>query len=357
MYEIDFLPVESKSGPGSKSGDAIAIRFTVENEGREAIVVIDAGYSAVGEDIVDHIRAYYNSDQVDLVISTHPDADHLNGLAVVIEQLDVRELWVHQPRLHRNDVSDFSNLEALDNLLTVARRRGVAVAEPFEYKTNFGHQLVVLGPTMAYYEELLDQHLAEARAGATRSMATSIGAALSKAVSLAGSALDWVLSFLPEETLTDEGDTGPRNNSSTIVLLRVDGHHLLFTGDAGIQALERAADSYDEIFGSFADAPLELIQVPHHGSKHNVGPTILNRILGSPTAPHAGKTVTAVCSSAKASKKHPAARVVNAFSRRGCDVVATEGKTICAPHLVPTRPGWGPIPPIPPLDESADDDT
>lgn len=355
MYEIDFLPVESESGQGSKSGDAIAVRFTVDSTGREAVVVIDSGYTAIGDDMVEHIGQYYSGNRVDLVISTHPDADHLNGLATVLEELDVEELWVHQPRNHRTDVSDFSNIEALDNLLEVARRRGVTVTEPFTGQAKFDNQLLVLGPTTAFYRELLDEHLAEVRAGGTRDLSIALPSALSKALSLAGSAIDRALTYLPVETLTDEGETGPRNNMSTVVLLQVDGHRLLFTGDAGIPALEGAADIYEALFGSFANAPLKFIQVPHHGSKRNVGPTILNRMLGKPEAPH-GSDVSAFISSAKASTKHPAARVVNAFSRRGCQVVATEAKNICSRHNAPDRPGWGPVEPLPPLDESADDD-
>jgi hypothetical protein len=37
MYEIDFLPVESENGPGSKSGDAIIIHFRRVPGGRERV--------------------------------------------------------------------------------------------------------------------------------------------------------------------------------------------------------------------------------------------------------------------------------------------------------------------------------
>jgi beta-lactamase superfamily II metal-dependent hydrolase len=353
MYEVDFLPVESEAGSGSKSGDAIAVRFTVEGENRKAIMVIDSGYADVGDDMVSHITNYYNGSYIDLVVSTHPDADHLNGLTKVLEEFDVGELWVHRPRLHRADVSDFSNLESLDNLIVTAARKGVAITEPFAGESRFNEQLFVLGPTREYYEELLDQHLAEEREGA-RGLAASLQRAVSSAISLAGSALDSVLAYLPFETLTDEGETGPRNNMSTVLALQVDGRRLMFTGDAGMPALEGAADVYELIFGSFGQAPLRFIQVPHHGSKRNVGPTILNRILGEPGAPHSSDT-TAFISSAKASKKHPSAKVVNAFTRRGCSVNATEGTSICH-HLNGPDRGWAVLTPIPPLDESLDDE-
>src|SRR3954452_12066106 len=114
MYELDLLPVEG-SGIGGKSGDAITARFTTPT-GRQAVVVVDGGFTDDGERVVDHIQSYYGTSTVDLVISTHPDADHINGLATVLTELDVTELMVHQPWLHTTDASEFSNIEAIEKL-------------------------------------------------------------------------------------------------------------------------------------------------------------------------------------------------------------------------------------------------
>ncbi|WP_182908708.1 MBL fold metallo-hydrolase [Microbispora sp. H13382] len=347
MYEIDFLPVESENGSSSKSGDAIAIRFTVQQTQQQAVIVIDAGYQAIGENLVNHINHFYQTNNVDLVISTHPDADHLNGLPTVLERMQVTELMVHQPRLHSRDVSDFSNLEALDNLIKVARQRGTKLSEPFRGETRFGGQLTILGPTVEYYQELLEQHLFEEKMGLGRVLSTRSLVAYTKDL------LEYVLSGFPEETLTDEGETSPRNNSSAITLLQVDGHRLLFTGDAGIPALQQAADYYESLYGSFRSYPLNFLQAPHHGSKRNLGPTILNQILGMPNTQY--RTVTAFISSAKASKKHPSPKIVNALSRRGCEVCATEGRSIQTGEGAPYRWGWTTLQPIPPLSENEDD--
>jgi glyoxylase-like metal-dependent hydrolase (beta-lactamase superfamily II) len=117
VYEVDFLPVESENGPGSKSGDAITLRFSVPDQSNPVVVVIDAGFQATGDAVVSHIKQYYDTDVVDLMISTHPDADHINGLSVVLEQLRVGELLVHQPRLHAGpSVRDFSGIEVIDEV-------------------------------------------------------------------------------------------------------------------------------------------------------------------------------------------------------------------------------------------------
>lgn len=322
MYEIDFLPVEAEDGPGSKSGDAITARFTVESTGRNAVVVIDGGFQATGDQVVEHVRRYYCTDEVDLVVSTHPDADHINGLVPVIEQLDVGELLVHQPRLHAGvDVKDFSNIESVDELLATADQYGVIVTEPFTGEQRFGGQLRILGPTEGYYKELVSAHLDEAKTGlaAARMARPTL---MAKAADL----LSRVTDFLPGETLTDGGETSPRNSSSVITLVQAAGHRLLFTGDAGIEALSYAADEYEAMIGPFVSQPLAFFQAPHHGSRHNLGPSILDRMLGEKGSPFGD--VTSFISSARLAPKHPSPKVVNALLRRGCWVRATEGRKL-----------------------------
>ena len=49
-YEIDFLPV----GDGSKSGDAIALRYgNLTDSSQQTVVIIDGGYSDDGEALVE----------------------------------------------------------------------------------------------------------------------------------------------------------------------------------------------------------------------------------------------------------------------------------------------------------------
>ncbi|MEU2003963.1 ComEC/Rec2 family competence protein [Rhodococcus sp. NPDC019627] len=346
MYQIDFLPVESENGEGSKSGDAIAAQLTL-NDGRTVVVVIDGGYGATGESLVEHIQAYYETSYVDIVVSTHPDADHINGLKFLVETLSVGELLIHRPRNHASNVADFSNLEAVDNLIAAAERRGVTVSEPFTGLQRWGGQLQILGPTQEYYRELLDQHLQEEKTGVAahrRSLAASL---MTKGRDL----LAWVLPSLPLETLGEDGETGPRNNTSAIVLLTVDDRRILFTGDAGIPALSAAADQYESTIGPFQSVPLNILQAPHHGSRRNLAPSLLDRIVGAPGT-RVG-TFHAPISSAKASPKHPSPKVVNALSRRGGYVVATEGRTLCLQNEA-SRPGWSTVAPMPPLVEDED---
>jgi len=192
--------------------------------------------------------------------------------------------------------------------------------------------------------------LSDFRKGKTRGAATA-ESALSVLVKALSGVKEKVLEALHIETLTDDGVTSAENDSSVILHLNVDGQRLLLTGDAGIPALTWAAD-YMDVRG-LNTGPLKFMQIPHHGSKRNVGPTILNRLLGEPgtqTTPY-----SAIASAAEAAPKHPAKRVTNAFIRRGATVGTTEGTAIM--HGNTTRPGWGPVPPVPfQEDVSSDDD-
>ena len=110
-YEVDFIGI----GQESQCGDAVTIRFgdLYGSRDDQTVVVIDGGFKDDGQRIVDHIKSHYNTDIVDLVINTHPDQDHINGLETVIDELetvidvlDVRELWMHLPWEHNQGLAD-----------------------------------------------------------------------------------------------------------------------------------------------------------------------------------------------------------------------------------------------------------
>src|SRR5260221_14328780 len=103
-FEVDFQAVGDKG----KSGDAIALRlWDGADRSRQAVIVIDGGFADSGKTLVEHIRNYYGTSTVDLVVSTHPDGDHSAGLKTVLEELEVKQLWMHQPWKHVNGISDY----------------------------------------------------------------------------------------------------------------------------------------------------------------------------------------------------------------------------------------------------------
>ncbi len=334
MYEVDFLPV----GDGEDSGDAIALRFSHPDTGRWVRVIIDAGFADDGEALVEHVRSYYGTNEIDVAILTHPDGDHIGGMGEVIRGLQVRELWLHDLTQHGG--ATLPAAAAVNDLIALARARGTAVREPWAGTQAFGGALTVLGPTETYYEELMVEQVS----GVGRS--TPAGKAI---VEAARGLFDRIGAALGVETPFSEKEVSPRNNSSTVSLLRVDDQSLLFTADAGVPALERA---WDEAEAVGLAAPPDFVQVPHHGSRRNASSAWLDRLLG-PTGQE--ETRSAFVSVVRISPKHPSGRVVNAYKRRGCTVVATAGQSISRPHGTPARANWGPATPLGPMVEEADD--
>ncbi|ALV40848.1 hypothetical protein AU252_06445 [Pseudarthrobacter sulfonivorans] len=346
MIEIDFLPVENPDESSTRSGDAIAARFTPPGSSTPVVVVFDAGFTDIGDSLANHIEQHYNTTHIDYVVSTHPDADHINGLITLLDRCTVGELLMHLPWLHTSNAGELSNYEKIAELYLKAKKSGVTITEPFEGITRGGGALQILGPTVDLYRESLNEelsHYAEGNASFSSLFASAGPLATLKKT------LERALALFPVETLTDTDDTSPRNQASVITLLDVDGRRHLLTGDAGIRGLNNAADAYENTYGALGASPLSFIQAPHHGSHHNVGPTVLDRLLGPKEQGFGAPTI--FISSARLSEKHPSPRVTNAFGRRGGRVYVTEGKIIGHSHNAPARSGWSSATVLSPLVE------
>ena len=89
----------------------------------------------------------------------------------------------------------------------------------------------------------------------------------------------WTTESWNTERLRDGGITNASNESSVVLYGDFgDDKRVLLTGDAGINALSWAAN-----YAKTSGLPLQqfsFVQIPHHGSRRNVGLTVLNAILG-----------------------------------------------------------------------------
>ncbi len=336
-FEIEYIPV----GDGEKSGDAIILRFGNLTGPREeqTIIVIDAGFEVSGEEVVKHINHYYGTDIIDLVISTHPDMDHIAGLCVVLEKLTVNALLMHKPWEHaefiknaftRGDITTAGlhkriekSLQHASDLETIATKKGIPIIEPFQGLTGFTGTLHVLGPSKEYYEDLLPHF---------RDMPDALEALerlFAPVKEVAQEVVKWVEDHIGIDLIDDDEDkTSPENNTSTIILFTIDGHKLLLTGDAGKTALLKAIDYAASQGISLTD--LNFLDVPHHGSKRNLSTKVLNKI-------HAP---TAFISASKDSPKHPAKKITNALKKKGISVYVNRNGTLRHHKYAPNRPGW-----------------
>lgn len=352
-YEVEFLSV----GSGDRAGDAIVLRFgnLVSTPVRQTVVVIDAGYAKDGERVVEHINNWYDTNTVDLVVSTHPDGDHTGGMATVLEEMDVKLFWLHRPWNHAKGSSKWygdghvteghlkqvlkEGVESAKTLEGIALRRGIPIVEPFAGTKDPTGQLIVCGPSVEEYEFLLTQF------ECTPEPKISLASFLESVKKAAKEVYYTVAEEWGHDGLDDNPPSPSAvNGTSTVILFGSDGKYFLFTGDATILTLSAAVDRL--VKAGFDLNQLTVVQVPHHGSRRNVGPTLLNQLLG-PKQASQGEPVRrhAFVSAAKdGGPKHPSRRVMNAFLRRGTPVTwATGGGTIRFDFQAPDR-GWSPVP-------------
>ena len=146
------------------------------------------------------------------------------------------------------------------------------------------------------------------------------------------------------EHLTDQSVVTPSNSSSVICMLEVAGHRLLFTGDAGQEALAPVVGELRRS-GLLAQG-LSFVQIPHHGSRKNATPSLLNELLGAFTTDHRGTAFVSVPRQ-NVDLQFPSKQVTNAFIRRGYRVIATAGSSKRHHRQAPPRGnGWSKAGPV-----------
>lgn len=342
-FEIDFHPV----GDGEKGGDAITIQYGRLNSQynySQKVIVIDGGTLESGKKIVKHIQDVYNTNTVNLIINTHPDNDHCSGLREIMNNLTVEEMWLHRPWLLSNaflsifkdgKITDHNLKERLRNALDIvseleitAKKNGTFLRQPFNGLTYDDGIIKVLGPSENYYKELLPLF---------RSTPEPVSESFfRKTYSAIKENINMVFESMNIETLDESGETSPENNSSVVSLFCYTGQKVLFTGDAGIPALTRAISFANQ--NSIVLNNLSVLQVPHHGSKRNVSPNILDSI----------KAEGAYISCPKeGDPKHPAKKVTNALIRRNMKPFQTQGNILTKRCKTPRREGYSSAPQIP----------
>ena len=350
-HEIDLLAV----GDRERSGDAIALRYSEGQAYR--IHVIDGGDQAAGVRMVDHIRKHYgNPTRIDAVVCTHGDDDHSSGLRRVIEQFDVGGIWMNRPWLYASSIIDdfkdrrmtVASLERhlreeypiLAEIENSAEGRGIPIREVVQGETVGA--FTILAPSRERYINLIPEFSrTPEQAESHRSHSSTRTNPLARAAQSVRDAAGWVLETWGVETLEENPETTASNESSVVQMAQLDDKRVLLTGDAGVIALDEAAD-YAEACG-YNPPGIDFIQVPHHGSRHNVSPSSLDRWVGPRLSKGASRGTEAYASVANETKTHPRKKVVNAFIRRGAKVYSTNGTSIRHHRGMPPRQGWGPI--------------
>lgn len=351
--EIEFLPV----GTGSKAGDAIVVRYG--DVAAYSLMLIDGGHVETGDNIVAHLKKNFGPFPVlEHVVLTHSDGDHASGLRTVLSEIPVRNLWMHIPWFHAEETRLlFANkgitVEALakaikaeypviSELYDLALAGGAKIFAPFQGEAIGPFR--VCSPGREVYNYLMPQFEKTPEPDQTSVEAASMWlgkeSLARKLIEAAKAALQgWVKETWDGELLKDGGITSASNESSVILYGAFEnGERVLLTGDTGVNGLRWAA-----IYAESVGLPLQqftFIQIPHHGSRRNVGPTILNRLLGKKKPQFTPPLFHAFVSAPQEDARHPRRIVLNAFARRGGSVMATQGQGIVHWGGFPARPGY-----------------
>jgi hypothetical protein len=354
--EIEFLAV----GDASCAGDAIIVRYGEPDA--YYLMLVDGGHAATGASIVEHLKHHYG-DNVFLnhVVLTHSDADHASGLRTVLSELHVEELWMHVPwRLA--DAALFAGnwtaggletaikkeYDIVAEIVDIAENNGVAIHYPFA-----GQQIgpfLVSSPSEWAYRHLLPQFdkTPEPNQEAIELDEMWIGkeTLVQRLIEKARAAVSgWIGESWTNEQLRNGGITSASNETSVVLFGEFEGGNVLLTGDAGLNALTWAANRI-ETWGK----PLQefkFVQIPHHGSRRNVGPAILDRLIGPIRQEGSPSGFHAFVSAPADDSKHPRKMVTNAFMRRGGLVAATQGTSLVHWGGFAPRTGYGSATPFP----------
>jgi beta-lactamase superfamily II metal-dependent hydrolase len=328
MIEIEFIPI----GEEVNTGDAILCHFTEPVTGTDRVILIDGGFVDTSKQIISHVREFYGRESIDLMVCTHPDDDHINGLSGILEDFIVDNLLIHRPQDHGFSGDEVKS-EKIQGLIDLAESNGTnVVTGAFAGQLYYNDAVMIAGPTEEFYIEQL-----RAQTGVTKSLSHLFANAVRAVVAALRPRAD----DPGEGTLTDNGGTTPRNNSSIVLDIQIDGHRALLTGDAGVPALNAAADVLDG--ASRVTRYPDFFDVPHHGSRHNLDTATADRLLGPVGGTQHGSAFVSV---GKKATDFPRPEVANALKRRGYSVSPTRGQLIRWHRDATARPNWVSLVPL-----------
>ena len=350
--EIEFLAV----GEGSKAGDAIIVRYGDVNAYQ--LMLIDGGHAETGDAIVAHLKKHFGANpMLEHVVLTHSDSDHASGLRTVLREVTVNNLWLHVPWLLAEEARDLflDKRWTKEGLLRKVKSEYDIVSEIFELAGEANCKMFypfagssvgpfrVLSPSREVYRYLLPQFDrtpdADQQAIEKANMWLGKENLAKRLFDMAKSAVQsWTKETWENERLRDGGLTSASNESSVVLYGEFDNGRVLLTGDAGINGLTWAADQADAL-----GLPLQafgFVQIPHHGSRRNVGPSVLTRLLGDKQLEIDASRFAAFVSAPADDESHPRRIVLNAFKRRGGRIIATQGTNKIHYGGFPKRAGY-----------------
>lgn len=273
-------------------------------------------------------RDPYGTDFINNIVVTHPDRDHAEGLAQILEQFRVGALWMVRPweyaaqlyphfPLYKSVEAVAERLQAeysyIYDLEKIARRRGIGIYAPFQ--GAYIGPFKVLAPSPARYLQLVIQ--------SEKTPKEAPVGILSGLLQAAAPVIRFIRAGWGSEKFSAEA-TSAENEMSVIQYAILCGDKILLTGDAGRDGLTEAAHY---AVNSGLSVPVNKFQAPHHGGRRNLSSELLDFWVGpqlTQMVPAGQEKFTAVISSAKEDTAHPRNAVLRALRHRGAFILTTE---------------------------------
>lgn len=333
-------------------GDADSIIVTKYENGNPHRILIDGGSGKSAEIVIDFMLRRKLTEFC-AAICTHAHNDHASGLVKIVQdkRIEIRNAIVNDLRYHiqpdalrRASAASDGVKEVVDTtkeLSAAFTERNIPI-----YRGLAGDHIAkwpnmrVLGPSLDFYKSTLEDFTKVDLPIPFSSLASIIGGSSSSSFGLAGIRAPYPLipsppstspvdlsalltGALSRSTVQEEPKTQPFNNTSMILGVEFAGQRLLFTADAGSEALDRIPPEWKN---------LTWMQVPHHGSDGNLSKSNIERFCPR-----------FAFISACGDSSHPSRAIVNGLIKCGAEVCSTHS----AGHLwyyngtVPARLDYG----------------
>lgn len=215
-------------------------------------ILVDAGGNDKVLDCLSDNRPFWDS-TIEVALLTHPHLDHFGGFFSILKHYQINEFGQEDVI---NDTAEFRQLqmEIKDKLITTKK-----MLAKDSYKTNDGVNVTVLSPSKEFIKQT-----------------------------------------------SPTGLIGEKSEFASLILhIRYKQFDLVLTGDSQSNQLDQATQGLSNI---------EILQVPHHGSKTGLNEEVLKRL--SPEV--------AVISVGKNRYGHPTSQVLSLLSRHNINILRTD---------------------------------
>lgn len=264
-------------------GDAIYIKTP-----RGSDILIDGGPNEKVLSCLGRHMPFYDRN-IELMVLTHPHADHFTGLTFVLERYSVKKIVLE-------------NIYVPNNERFEAFREKMAGEGAEIYNPKAGDKIVVdgVGLTALWPREVI---------GDKGIWNMQISKYANKQIGSNG------CDETCQKVLGASTVSGDLNEYSLVFLLKHNDFKALLTGDVDNEVLSKI-NELKEGFGdfNFSEKPLDLLKVPHHGSKDSLSTTLLYQL----------NPKMAVISVGKNNFGHPAEEIIKQLRNLDIKILRTD---------------------------------